>query len=140
MKRCAELAIQRQLWLHAHVDDATVDKLLRLYPGVHILWAHAGMSASAATVGQLLDRFPHLWVELALRSDVAPGGRLDPDWRAVFLRHPNRFLVGTDTWTTSRWQAVVEGMRFTRRWLAQLPREIAEQIAYRNSERLFGER
>jgi hypothetical protein len=84
--------------------------------------------------------FPHLWVELALRSDVAPGGRLDPDWRAVFLRHPERFLVGTDTWTTSRWQAVVEGMRFRRGWLAQLPRDVAEQIAYRNGERLFGGR
>ena len=39
-----------------------------------LLWAHAGMSSSAATVGRLLDRYPMLWVELALRTDVAPGG------------------------------------------------------------------
>lgn len=137
VKRCAELAAEHQLWLQAHVDDVTIEKLLTLYPRVNILWAHAGMSASAATVGQLLDRFPRLWVELSLRSDVAPGGKLDPAWRTVFLRHPDRFLVGTDTWTTSRWHTVVEGMRFVRGWLAQLPREVAEQIAYRNGERLF---
>ena len=58
VKRCAELAAQRQIFLHAHVDDATVEKLLQLYPQVKILWAHAGMSASAATVSSLLDRFP----------------------------------------------------------------------------------
>jgi hypothetical protein len=137
VKRCAELAVQRQLFLHAHVDDATVERLLRLYPQVKILWAHAGMSASAATVSGLLDRFATLWVELALRSDVAPGGRLDPEWRAVFLRHPDRFMVGTDTWVTSRWETLVDGMQTTRSWLGELPREVAEQIAHRNAERLF---
>src|SRR5207247_8555857 len=50
------------------------------------------------TLFRSLDRFARLWVELALRSDVAPGGRLDPAWRARFLRHADRFLVGTDTW------------------------------------------
>jgi hypothetical protein len=96
------------------------------------------MSASAATVGRLLDQAPALWVELSLRSDVASGGRLDPEWRAIFLRHPDRFLVGTDTWTTSRWHTLVEGMQVMRGWLGQLPREAAEQIAHGNGERLFG--
>ena len=137
VKRFAELAVQRQLFLHAHVDDATVEKLLQLYPQVKILWAHAGMSASATTVSALLDRFSTLWVELALRSDVAPGGTLDPEWRAVFLRHPDRFMVGTDTWVTSRWETLVEGLQAIRGWLRELPREVAEQIAHRNAERLF---
>jgi hypothetical protein len=137
VKRFAELAAARQLFLHAHVDEHTVERLLELYPGTRILWAHAGMSASANTVGRLLDRFPALSVELSLRSDVAPGGTLDPGWRAVFLRHPDRFLVGTDTWVTSRWNAVAEVMRQARAWLGQLPRDVAEKIAYRNAERLF---
>jgi hypothetical protein len=138
VKRCAELAAQHQLFLHAHVDDTTVEKLLQDHPQVKILWAHAGMSASATTVSRLLDRFQYLWVELAMRLDVAPGGRLDPEWRAVFLRHPERFMVGTDTWVTSRWGMLVEGMQTVRGWLDELPREVAEQIAYRNGERLFG--
>jgi hypothetical protein len=138
VNRCAELAAQRQIFLHAHVDDITVEKLLQRYPQVKILWAHAGMSASAATVSGLLDRFPNLWVELAVRTDVAPGGTLDHKWRAVFLRHPDRFMVGTDTWVTARWETLVQGMQVVRGWLGELPREVAEQIAHRNAERLFG--
>lgn len=138
VQRCAELAVQHRLFLHAHVDEVTVEKLLLRYPQVRILWAHAGMSASAAVVGQLLERFSHLRVELSLRTDVAPGGTLDPAWQAVFLRYPDRFLVGTDTWVTSRWDQVVTGMHFVRGWLGQLPRDVAEQIAYRNGERLLG--
>jgi predicted TIM-barrel fold metal-dependent hydrolase len=115
-----------------------VEKLLQRYPQVKILWAHAGMSASAATVSGLLDRFPNLWVESAVRTDIAPGGTLDHKWRAVFLRHPDRFMVGTDTWVTARWETLVQGMQVVRGWLGELPREVAEQIAHRNAERLFG--
>ncbi|HEX2438433.1 MAG TPA: amidohydrolase family protein [Methylomirabilota bacterium] len=137
LKRFAELAAQRNLLLWCHIDDATVEAMLRTYPTTKILWAHAGMSASATRVAELVGRYPTLWVELALRTDVAPGGTLDPAWRALFLRHPDRFLVGTDTWVTSRWESVREGHEAVQRWLAQLPREVAEQIAWKNGERLF---
>jgi len=137
VRRCAELAAERDIFLWAHVDDMTVEKLLTLYPRVKILWAHAGMTSPPVTVGRLLDRFPRLWVELAYRTDVAPGGRLDPGWRTMFLRHPDRFMVGTDTWTPSRWETLRAGMRAVQDWLAQLPREVAEQIAWKNGERLF---
>jgi hypothetical protein len=138
VQRFAALAEQQRLFLHAHVDAAAVEKMLQHYPHVRILWAHAGMSATAATVGRLLDRFSHLWVELSLRTDVAPDDTLAPDWRALFLRHPDRFLVGTDTWMTWRWDMLVTGMQQIRTWLGQLPPEVAAQIAYRNGERLFG--
>lgn len=138
VKRLAQLAAQRTIFLHAHVDDEAVERLLTLYPANRIIWAHAGMSASAETVGRLLDRYPKLWVELSLRSgDIAPGGQLSPAWRAVFVRHPDRFLVGTDTWVTSRWESVVSSMQAVQEWLAQLPREVAEKIAHRNGEALF---
>ena len=137
VKRFAELAAKQQLFFHAHVDEVAVEKLLTLYPQVRILWAHAGMSAPSHVVGRLLDRFPRLWVELSMRYDVAPGGTLDLEWRGLFLRHPDRFLVGTDTWVTSRWQTLVDEVQATRAWLGQLPPEVAEQIAYRNGARLF---
>ena len=137
VKRVAELAADRDLFLQAHVDDTTIEKLLTLYPRVRFLWAHAGMSASASTVGRLLERYPKLWVELALRTDVAPGGTLDPEWQAVFVKYPGRFLVGTDTWVTSRWEIIRDYHRDVQRWLAQLPREVAEAIAWKNGERLF---
>jgi len=137
VRRIAELAKARGLYLQCHIDETTVEKMLTTYPGVKILWAHAGMSSTAATVGRLVDRYPMLWVELALRSDVASDGTLDPEWRAVFVRHPDRFLVGTDTWTTSRWEAVRPSTAAVQRWLQQLPSAVAEQIAWKNGERLF---
>lgn len=137
LRRLAELATEQKLFLHCHVDETTVEKLLTTYPGVPVLWAHAGMSSSAATVGRLVDRFPMLWVELALRSDVAPGGTLDPEWRALFVRKPDRFLVGTDTWVTSRWETIRDATAAVQQWLRQLPREVAEQIGYKNGDRLF---
>jgi hypothetical protein len=95
------------------------------------------MSSAAATVGDLLARFPKLWVELALRTDVAPGGKLDPEWRAVFVKYPDRFMVGTDTWITSRWEAMRGYHQDEQVWLGQLPRDVAEAIAWKNGERLF---
>jgi hypothetical protein len=137
VQRVAELATERNLFLQAHVDEATIEKLATRYPRARLLWAHAGMSASAATVGRLLDRFSNLWVELALRSDVAPGGTLDPAWRALFVRHADRFLVGTDTWITSRWETLGNTTKETQDWLIQLPRDVAEKIAHGNGDRLF---
>ena len=138
IKRLVELAVEKNLVLHAHSDDAAIRELLALDARVKILWAHAGMSAGPDLVGALLDRFPTLWVELALRSDVAPAGQLDPAWRALFLRHPDRFMVGTDTWMTSRWADLPTGMAAIRAWLNQLPKDVAEKIAFQNAERRFG--
>ena len=61
----------------------------------------------------------------------------DPEWRALFMRHPDRFLVGTDTWVTSRWEAVRPATDAVQSWLQQLPPQVAEQIAWKNGERLF---
>ncbi len=49
----------------------------------------------------------------------------------------DRFLVGTDTWITSRWSALPGSIEEVRRYLDQLPRDVAEKIASRNAERLF---
>ena len=138
IRRIAELAVEKNLVLHAHSDEAAVEELFALNPKVKILWAHAGMSSGPDVIGKMLDRYPNLWAELAIRTDMVSGGKLDPAWRALFLRHPDRILVGTDTWVTSRWDALPGYLEEMRVWLRQLPREVAEKIAYRNAERLFG--
>lgn len=136
VRRVAELAAQHGLFLHCHCDAGAAEMLLGLVPGVRVLWAHAGMSAGAETVAALLDRFPHLFVELALRGDVAPGGTLDPVWRALFVRHADRFMVGTDTWVASRWAELPGVQAATRGWLGQLPPEVGTRLASENAERL----
>jgi predicted TIM-barrel fold metal-dependent hydrolase len=138
VRRLAELAVERDLFLHAHTDDATIGRMLDLYPRAKLLWAHAGMSAAPDSIARLLARSPRLWVELSLRNgDIAPAGTLAADWRDLFVRFPDRFLVGTDTWVTSRWAEMPAYHRDTRGWLAQLPADVAGRIASENGERLF---
>ena len=137
-RRFADLAAERGLFLHAHADAVAVRELLQLRPDIKVLWAHAWLGAGPATVSGLMDLHPNLWVELALRTDVAPGGRLDPEWTALFERHADRVMVGTDTWVTPQWTRLPELMAGVRAWLGQLRPDVAEKIAYRNAERLFG--
>jgi len=133
-----DTSVHKGLFLHAHTDDAAIVELFALRPEVKILWAHAGISVPAQTVGKLLERYPNLWIELSLREDVAPGGELAPAWRALFLRNSDRVMVGTDTWATSRWEEVIGTLKDVRFWLRLLPGEVAEKIAYKNAERIFG--
>lgn len=137
IRKIVDIAAARGLWLHAHSDAAAVEKLFSFNPDARIVWAHAGMSAPPEIVDRMLGRYPSLWAELSYRHDVAPGGRLDPAWRALFLKFPERFIYGTDTWIPPRWGEVVALAEQARGWLAQLPQEVAENIAYRNAERIF---
>jgi hypothetical protein len=88
-------------------------------------------------VREMLRKHPQLWCDLAFRSDHAPGGQLDQEWKALMVEFPDRFLVGTDSFTPERWPYVIEHARWSRQWLAQLPAAAAERIAWRNGEALF---
>ena len=136
-RRFADLAAEYNLILHAHTDAVGVSELAALRTDARVLWAHAGMSATPATIDGLLARHPNLWVETALRGDIATGGRLDPEWAALFARYPDRFMIGTDTWIPSRWPQLPRLMADVRTWLRQLPRDLAERIASGNAEALF---
>lgn len=137
VRRVVELARQHGLYLHSHSDADAIERQFRQDPQARILWAHAGFDRPER-VREMLRRHPKLWCDLAFRSDHASGGRVDPAWREAFLEFPDRFLVGTDTFTPERWHYVVEHARWSREWLADLPPAVAEQIAWKNGERLFG--
>ena len=136
-RRLVDLARRHNLVLHSHSDADAVERQFVQWPQARILWAHAGFD-SPARVRDMLRRHRNLWCDLAFRTDHAPGGELDPQWRALFLEFPDRFMVGTDTFTPERWPFVVEHARLARQWLAALPRDVAERIAWRNGEALFG--
>jgi Amidohydrolase len=136
IRRIVEIAAANKLWLHAHSDAVAIEKLFAIDPKARIIWAHAGMSEPTETVDRMLGRFPALWADLSYRY-VAPGGTLDPAWKALFLKCPDRFIYGSDTWIPPRWEEVEALTREARGWLAQLPRELAENIAWRNAERIF---
>ena len=124
------------LVLHSHSDADAIERQFAQWPQARILWAHAGFD-TPERVRAMLHKYPTLWCDLAFRTDHAPGGDLEPEWRQLFIDFPDRFMVGTDTFTPERWSYVVEHARWARQWLAQLPPAVAERIAHRNGEALF---
>lgn len=142
VRRVVQLARERKLALHSHSDADAVERQFKQDPGARILWAHSGFD-TPANVRAMLRRYANLWCDLAFRSDHAlvdgQRGRVEPAWREAFMEFPDRFMVGTDTFTPERWFYVGEHARWSRLWLADLPRDVAEAIAWRNGDRLFGQ-
>jgi hypothetical protein len=135
--RFVRLAAQKKLWLHAHCDDYVIERIFALDPRAQVIWAHTGMSTPEQRVDELLARHPGLYGELSYRQGIAGSGGLSSEWRALFTKYPDRFLLGSDTWVPQRWPAVPEIIDGYRAWLAALPEDIARRIAWGNGARLF---
>jgi hypothetical protein len=139
VRKVVDFTVANDLYLHAHADEEAVEILIRHNDRSRIIWAHTGFFLAPERVAALLDKHPALWGELSYRGGITDeGGKLTPAWRALFERYPDRFLIGSDTWTNDRWAnygAIIAGYR---RWLAQLPPEIAAKIAHGNAKALFG--
>ncbi|BFU94611.1 MAG: hypothetical protein NTNFB02_13330 [Nitrospira sp.] len=133
VRAIVQLAKDHRLMLHAHSDADAVERLFRQDPGARILWAHGGYE-KAPRIREMLHRYKNLWVELSSRDDLVLNGRLATDWRTVLLEFSDRFMVGTDTHTPDRWNSIGSNADSVRAWLAELPTEVAERIAYKNGE------
>jgi Amidohydrolase len=137
MRRIVELARQHRLFLHSHSDSDAVSRHFQQDREARVLWAHSGFERPEA-VRAMLRKYPNLWCDLAFLTSHASNGKVAPGWREAFLEFPDRFLVGTDSFTPERLHYVAEHARWSREWLADLPRDTAEKIGFRNGERLFG--
>jgi predicted TIM-barrel fold metal-dependent hydrolase len=135
MRRLVELAKERKIFLHAHSDADAVERIFKQDPQARVLWAHSGFD-QPDNVRTMLAKHKMLWADLAFRNDYAPGGRLSNDWRQLIIDFPDRFMVGTDTPSPERWYYVVEHAAFSRKWIADLPADVADNVAFRNAERL----
>jgi hypothetical protein len=140
-------AEEKGLAVLAHVDDTAIDLLMAHTPSqgqrTRLIWAHTGIGgASVARVDALLARYPLLMGELSYRpgltcADAQGAERLCPEWRALLLKYPTRFLIGSDTWVNQRWQYYDTLMAGYRSWLGDLPPEVARNVAWNNGARLF---
>jgi hypothetical protein len=135
MRRLVELAKERKIFLHAHSDADAVERIFKQDPDARVLWAHSGFD-QPDNVLAMLAKYRMLWADLAWRTDYAPYGKLEPAWKQLFLAFPDRFMVGTDTPSPERWYYVAEHAKLSRMWLSELPAEVADNIAFRNAERL----
>ena len=86
-----------------------------------------------------MARYPLLMGELSYRPGLTcEGGQLCPEWRALMLKYPDRFMIGSDTWVNQRWLYYGDLMQGYRTWLGGLPPAVARRIAWDNGARLFG--
>ncbi|WP_420996555.1 amidohydrolase family protein [Cupriavidus sp. 30B13] len=63
---------------------------------------------------------------------------LQPEWRATLIRFHDRLMFATDAHKAHRWSNYA---RIVDRWrgiLGQLPPEVAQDIADKNAQRLYG--
>jgi predicted TIM-barrel fold metal-dependent hydrolase len=145
-----DLARHHRVPIQVHVDEPHIpvlEALLAAHPAVTVIWAHAGGWAEPSQVEALLVAHPNLWVEFSARDPFRYGGvgplvdatgRLLPYWASLAHRFRDRLMVGSDTGSMADWDRLGELYAFHRTWLAGLPRDIAEAIAFRNAARLLG--
>jgi hypothetical protein len=111
-RRMVELARKHGLFLHAHSDVDAVERLFRQWPQARILWAHSGFDRPER-VAEMLKKHNNLWADLAFRTEHASN-------------------------TPERWHYIQGHADWSRRWLGDLPRDVAERIAWKNGEQVFG--
>jgi len=133
--------------VHDELNDAAtaaLGKALAAQPRAVIVLAHAG-EATPARIEPLLARHPNLMVDLsgmhfqrkpALATETGP---LDPAWKALIEKLPDRFLIGIDVWAPRLFEPATLDrlMKWTRRILGELSPGIAEQVAHRNAAKLY---
>lgn len=147
-RKLMALAEEKSLFVLAHVDDLAIDLLLGNTASqgqqVRLIWAHSGIGGAAvARVDALLAKYPLLMGELSYRPGLTcpdDKGRelLCPEWRALLLKYPSRFMIGSDTWINQRWLHYDALMQGYRGWLGDLPVDVARKIAWDNGAALFG--
>jgi hypothetical protein len=138
--RIIEIATQRRIPLQIHADPAVIDTLYDVSPSLPVIWAHAGTFPYPDLLADYLQRYPALSIDLSVRDErIAPDGQISDDWYALFLRFPDRFMVGVDTFSLSRWQHFDAAVATIRHWLAQLPDDVAKRLAHDNAKAFFGQ-
>jgi predicted TIM-barrel fold metal-dependent hydrolase len=139
-RKLMQFAAKNKLAVLAHVDDTAIDLLMAHAPDARLVWAHTGIGgAPVARVDALLAKFPQLMGELSYRPGLTcEAGKLCPEWRALLLKYPGRFMIGSDTWVNQRWLYYDELMKGYRAWLGDLPPDVARKIAWGNAAGIFG--
>ena len=120
------------IFLHSHSDAAVIDGIFKKNLDARVLWAHSG-STDPTEIRSMLKKHKNLWSDLAFRDEHATDRKVDKAWRKLFQDFPNRFMIGTDTFAPERWFYVVEHSNWSRAWPKDLPKSLAENIAWRNA-------
>ena len=144
-----ELSAQRGVPVVIHDEltpaaAASLEAALTAHREARIVLAHGG-GATPATLERLLARHANLMVDLSYMhfehkpSLASERGRLDPAWKALMTKLPDRFLFGLGLWARHFLEPAMLDrlMTWARRVLGELPPEAAEQVAWKNASTLY---
>jgi predicted TIM-barrel fold metal-dependent hydrolase len=133
--------------IHYELTDAAetaLDRALAAHRKTTVVLAHGG-EGPPGRLERLIMRNANLHVDLsgmhfqrtpALASETGP---LDPGWKALIEKMPDRFLIGVDVWAARLFEPAMLDRLFvwTRRILGELKPDVAERVAHRNAAKLF---
>jgi hypothetical protein len=111
-RRMVALARERGLLLHAHSDADAVNRLFAQWPEARMLWAHSGFDAPEA-VREMLRRHRACGATWPSAATMR-GGQGRPRLARGLREFPERFMVGTDTFTPERWHYIGPHADWTR--------------------------
>lgn len=124
--------------------ETALDRALAAHRKSTIVLAHGG-EGPPGRLDRLLMRNPNLFVDLsgmhfqrtpALASE---NGALDPGWKALIEKMPDRFIIGVDVWAARLFEPGMLDrlLAWTRRILGELKPDVAERVAHRNAVKLY---
>jgi len=154
------LARQRTWPFVAHIEFASIgadrdaymrgfEDLLRGNPGHPFVLIHMGQ-LGPAEVRRLIEAHGNVYFiaahtnPISVENSIEPwvnmfdGEHLGAPWRALVIRHPDRFILGFDNVWERHWtQLYLRQVALWRKALADLPDAVAHAVAHGKAERLW---
>lgn len=139
LKRVVQIAAERDLMLQVHGDSVVLDRIFNIAPNIKVLWAHLGTRPEPWYLRDVLERHPdNLYIDTSVRDkQLLANGGLSDEWKDLFIDYQDRFTVAVDTFSVNRWNTFDLVVRDIHSWLADLPEEVAQKLAYDNAYKLF---
>ncbi|MEE9291203.1 MAG: amidohydrolase family protein, partial [Alphaproteobacteria bacterium] len=101
-----------------------VKRLLETHRNIHFIPAHSNPISVSLSREPLVNLFE--------------GDSLAPQWKELYLRHPDRFILGFDNVWAKHWRDLyVDQVALWRKALGELPDTVAHAVAHGNAERLW---
>lgn len=131
---------------------AAFERLLSHNPKARIVWAHAGWDntgyRTAALMERLLQAHPNLYMNIKMDEVSLPesqpmdaSGKIRPEWLALLQAFPDRFMLGSDQIYGFPFpvgpMAGTSRPETLKRFLAQLPPDLARKVGTENALRVY---
>ncbi len=108
----------------AQLDASDAGALLAAHPNLVFLTSHANTLVA--------NESRQLWTNMFADRELAP------EWKALLLQHPDRFVLALDNVWPEHWsEKYVQQVDLWREALGKLPAEVAHAVAHGNAERLW---